>query len=109
MADTEILRKIVSLLPGENCGKCGFENCGKFAVALADGKAKPTECRQGIPRLKEICEVLGMEAPSERGLPAKGWGHGYYRPVHHGHHRYTRHGGKHRQAVRHHRALIPFL
>jgi len=88
--DTEKIRQIVSLLPGEHCGKCGFENCGKFGVALAEGKAKPTDCRQGITRMKELCEILGIEAPAEQELQAVGWKRG-----HHGH-------GKHSHGDRHH-------
>ena len=84
--NTEKLRKIVSLLPKENCGKCGYDNCGAFAVALVAGKASPLDCHKSRSSVKEICEVLGMEVPEGAELPAAGHGRG-----HHGHH--SHHGG----------------
>jgi len=35
----EKVKKIVKVLPELNCGKCGFDNCGKFARAVAEEKA----------------------------------------------------------------------
>ena len=52
--DTEKLKKVVNFLAGENCGKCGFQNCGEFAVALVEGKASPVDCRKSLDNLKEI-------------------------------------------------------
>ncbi|HHE75837.1 MAG TPA: DUF134 domain-containing protein [Candidatus Aciduliprofundum boonei] len=43
MDDT--LGKIYSLLPGRNCGVCGYGSCIGFARALAQGRANPDECR----------------------------------------------------------------
>ena len=107
--DTEKLRQIVNLLPGENCGKCGFENCGKFAVALAGGEAKPADCHKGIPGIKELCEILGIEVPSEQELQAterKHHKHGHSRhghgDRHHSHHSCGMHKGGHRQPGKHH-------
>jgi Na+-translocating ferredoxin:NAD+ oxidoreductase RNF subunit RnfB len=96
--DTEKLRKLVSLLPGENCGKCGFENCGEFAVALVEGNARPFDCRNSRPRVREICEVLGLEVPPEQEQRALGkhGGHG-----HHDHHKHGYGHGKHTGSHRH--------
>lgn len=66
--DTEKARRIVALLAGENCGECGFQNCGRFAVALVEGKASPAGCRKSAGNLNEICKVLGVEVP-ERVIP----------------------------------------
>lgn len=93
MADTEKLKEIVNLLPGENCGKCGFENCGKFALALVEGKAKPTECRKSNSNLKEIYSALGIEVSSEQELQVTGRVHGNHTHVHHGHHKHNGHIG----------------
>ena len=91
----EKAKKIIDLLPGEHCGKCGFENCGKFAVALAEGKAKPTGCRKSVNNIKQICEVLGIEAPSEQDLELIRQKHKHHH--HHGHHHHDHHGHrKHR-------------
>ena len=61
--DTEKLRKLVDLLAGENCGQCGFQNCGRFAVALVERVASPADCRKSIGNLDEICQLLGVEVP----------------------------------------------
>ncbi len=78
--DKEKLRKIVGLLPKENCGKCGYDNCGAFAVALVAGKASLLDCHGAIPNAREICEVLRIEVP-EGAVQAVG-----HRGYHHGHH-----------------------
>ena len=41
----EILSRIYSLLPGRNCGACGYGSCIGFAKALAEGRVSPEECR----------------------------------------------------------------
>ena len=102
MADTtkdrEKLREIVQLLPGKNCGKCGHENCGKFAVALVEGQAQPADCRKNISNVKEICAILGIEPPSEQELQTlqKKHHHGHehhgHGDQHHGHHGHGKHG-----------------
>lgn len=35
---------IRELLPGLNCGKCGRQNCSKFAVDISKGKTNVNEC-----------------------------------------------------------------
>ncbi len=32
------------LLPGYNCGKCGYENCGELAKSIVKGLEKPLKC-----------------------------------------------------------------
>jgi Na+-translocating ferredoxin:NAD+ oxidoreductase RNF subunit RnfB len=101
--DTEKLRKIVNLLPGENCGKCGYDNCGAFATALADGKASPLDCHNGdSSSVKEICEVLGIEVPEEtasvstrHGLSHHGGHHDHHGGHHGGHHGHEEAGCHH--------------
>ena len=107
----EKARKIVKLLPKENCGKCGFENCGGFAMAVAEGEASPFGCHENPSAGYEISKVLGVEVPEEvkaqAGISAgtgmgqgrgpgrgHGRGHGF---VHHG-----KGGGGHRHSGRHH-------
>ena len=105
--DTEKLRKLVNLLPKENCGKCGYDNCGAFAVALVAGKASPFDCNGAIPNTKEICEILGIEVPEGAELLAvehgrgHGGGHGHHK--HGSHHGGNGHGkGDHHHAGSHH-------
>jgi len=40
------IKRIYEALPKMDCGQCGFESCGKFARAVAEGNASPFGCRQ---------------------------------------------------------------
>jgi electron transport complex protein RnfB len=39
--------ELEALLPGTNCGQCGFPGCAGAAAALAEGSAAPTCCPPG--------------------------------------------------------------
>jgi electron transport complex protein RnfB len=39
--------ELEALMPGTNCGQCGFPGCSGAAAALADGKTSPTVCPPG--------------------------------------------------------------
>jgi Na+-translocating ferredoxin:NAD+ oxidoreductase RNF subunit RnfB len=43
---TDKIRQIYDTLPRLNCGLCGFDACGKFAKAVAEGRASPFGCKQ---------------------------------------------------------------
>ena len=44
-ADVRV-EKVTSLLPGYNCGACGYPGCAGLAEALVNGEAKsPTQCK----------------------------------------------------------------
>lgn len=61
--------KIAALLPGANCGGCGFAGCAAFASAVVRGEASPTSCVAGGRRYApQIAEVLGT-APAEPPEP----------------------------------------
>ena len=47
--------ELKAILPGSQCGQCGFVGCGPAAAALAGGKAKVTLC---IPGGKAVAEKL---------------------------------------------------
>jgi len=61
------LEEVEGLLPGVNCGACGYAGCAAFAAALVSGKAKdPGVCPSSNPAaVARICAVLGLTA-SER-------------------------------------------
>jgi Na+-translocating ferredoxin:NAD+ oxidoreductase subunit B len=43
--DTRV-EQIINMLPGYNCGACGFPGCAGLAEALVSGDAKsPTQCK----------------------------------------------------------------
>ena len=69
-SDGEKARKIVGLLPKKNCGKCGFDNCGGFALAVAGGKASPFGCQENPSAGYGISKVLGIEVPEKTKLQA---------------------------------------
>jgi hypothetical protein len=56
------IRQIYDTLPQLNCGLCGFEGCGKFAEAVAEGRASPFGCRQDPWAGYRIGEIIGIKA-----------------------------------------------
>lgn len=55
--------KIRSLLPGANCGGCGYPGCDGFAEALVNGTGEINSCAAGGSELaKSIAEILGVAA-----------------------------------------------
>ena len=58
----ESVAAITEVLPGANCGGCGYAGCAQLAQAIADGKAPVTACNAGGPdTAKKIAEILGVE------------------------------------------------
>ncbi len=54
---------IRELLPGNNCGACGFPGCDGLAAAIAKGESNPGACPVGGEEVaKQISEVVGVEA-----------------------------------------------
>ncbi len=52
-----------ALLPGANCGGCGYPGCDGCADAIAEGKAPVNACPVGGSEVAgKIAEALGMEA-----------------------------------------------
>ena len=57
---------IRAILPGANCGGCGYPGCDGFAEALVNGTAKITGCAAGGSALAErIAAILGVDAVTE--------------------------------------------
>lgn len=54
---------ICDLLPGANCGACGFPGCINFAEKVVKGDAPVDSCIPGGKAVCDnICEVLGVES-----------------------------------------------
>jgi RnfABCDGE-type electron transport complex B subunit len=54
--------KIEEVLPGANCGSCGYGGCAAYAEAVAKGEAEPDLCTPGGPECAhEIAEIMGLE------------------------------------------------
>lgn len=43
----ERIPKITDVLPGANCGGCGYAGCAALAQAIVDGDAKVSSCTVG--------------------------------------------------------------
>ena len=50
--------KIRAVLPGANCGACGFPGCDGFAAAVASGKAPTNGCRVGRQPVAEKAAAI---------------------------------------------------
>jgi len=58
--------RINELLPGANCGACGFSGCLACAGALVGGQAEPSACPVCAPApRREIARLLGRQAVEE--------------------------------------------
>jgi Na+-translocating ferredoxin:NAD+ oxidoreductase RNF subunit RnfB len=58
------IKKIYELLPHINCGLCGYDNCGQFAKAVANGSVSPFGCRQNPWVGYKISEITGVRIPA---------------------------------------------
>ena len=53
---------IEEILPGANCGACGYSGCSGYAKALSEGRAKPGLCAPGgDAAAAQIGEILGQK------------------------------------------------
>ena len=54
---------VLGVLPGNNCGGCGYPGCSGLAAAIAKGEAPVNACPVGgEPVGKQIAEIMGVEA-----------------------------------------------
>jgi len=52
---------ITEVLPGANCGSCGFAGCSAYATAVSEGKAKINACCPGGQKVAdEIASIMGV-------------------------------------------------
>ena len=57
-----IVDEIEALMPGSQCGQCGFPGCRPAVEALVEGKATATLCPPGGSALAEqIAALLGLD------------------------------------------------
>lgn len=58
----ETVERIRSVLPGANCGACGYTGCDGYAAAIAKGETKPNLCIPGGQDTADaLSEILGVE------------------------------------------------
>ncbi|MCX7946661.1 MAG: RnfABCDGE type electron transport complex subunit B [Hydrogenophilus sp.] len=57
-----LVAEIEALLPGTQCGQCGFAGCAAAAAALVEGKAPPTLCPPGGSDVaRQLAAKLGID------------------------------------------------
>jgi len=58
------ITELTDIMPGANCGACGYPGCSGYAEALVSG-AKPNLCTPGgVKVLENISAILGIETGS---------------------------------------------
>jgi len=56
------VEKIMDILPGANCGACGYPGCGAYAEAVALEGANPALCAPGGAQVvNDIAALMGGE------------------------------------------------
>ena len=56
-----LTEKVAALMPGSQCGQCGYPGCGPAAEAIASGTAPITLCPPGGRALaEELANLLGV-------------------------------------------------
>lgn len=66
-----MVEKVVAVLPGSQCGQCGYPGCTPAAEAMASGAAPVTICRPGGRAVvDELVAVLGVKVDLA-GVPDK--------------------------------------
>lgn len=56
------IEQVLELLPGANCGGCGYSGCASFAEAVVKGEVAPGGCRAcKAEQLRAIGALMGME------------------------------------------------
>lgn len=59
---------VCDLLPGANCGACGFAGCSSAAEKIVAGEVPVDSCIPGGKKVADtICEVLGIESVASEG------------------------------------------
>ena len=64
--DTETkqkIKRIYQALPHQDCGFCGFDGCGPFARAVAEGRASPFGCKKN-PEAGYLINQILREKPA---------------------------------------------
>lgn len=69
--EDQTVKAVRVCLPGVNCGACGYKGCDDYAVAVAEGKAKPNLCVPGAESTaEELGTLLGIEVEPPKDVVA---------------------------------------
>ena len=62
---------VLEVLPGNNCGGCGFAGCSGLAAAIAKGEAPVNGCPVGGDAVAaKVAEIMGVEAEEGKRMTA---------------------------------------
>ncbi len=63
--------KILDVLPGNNCGGCGYPGCSGLAAAIAKGEAPVNGCPVGgAPVADQVSAIMGVESSDTERMVA---------------------------------------
>jgi Na+-translocating ferredoxin:NAD+ oxidoreductase RNF subunit RnfB len=63
---------IREILPGANCGGCGYPGCDGYADGVVNGGAKTNLCAAGGPEAaRKIAEIMGSAVEQEAAVPLR--------------------------------------
>lgn len=70
--ENPLIAKVNELLPGANCGGCGFAGCYDFATKVVEGITSPSKCPVNDPdNAIEIGKLIGIEVDRSTKLVAR--------------------------------------
>ena len=62
----ERIEQVTNLLPGANCGGCGYTGCAALAEAVVKGEAEITACGScSTETVEKIADILGIQKPQD--------------------------------------------
>ena len=62
---------ILEVLPGNNCGGCGYAGCSGLAAAIVKGEAEVGGCPVGgAPVAEKIGKIMGVDAAAKERMTA---------------------------------------
>lgn len=65
------IKEVTELLPGANCGGCGYAGCSGLACAIVEGKAPITKCAAvSDENVSKIAVIMGIEAGNRQKMRA---------------------------------------
>ena len=57
----ERVTMVRDVLPGANCGVCGFSGCDAYAASIVDGKGTVNKCTPGgLETVSALCNIMGF-------------------------------------------------
>ena len=69
--ENPLITQVESMLPGVNCGSCGYPGCSNFAENLVTGQARVSQCPVSDQESKNsIAKLLGVEASADESVVA---------------------------------------